>query len=544
MTFAADPAKHWQALAPRQRVEIVLVQVLIAYPSWMYSDYSDAELECVKGIVKDAFHTIAEVRGGKLHSWGGDGGAFMFLIEDGDSFDNACLAAVQMLDMMPVLNQGVGASADLPRAAEARIACDAGMVAYDPNPSSIPGDFAGRFLRHGRHVSVDNQVTITDRVYRQLTRPFKARFVSWKHSPELEVELYCLVPSPESGGPPGPASSSPQRAPGAERPTEPADSASPPEGLPPTGGRLRGLRAYGRPWQKAAVVLGVGLLAGILLGRLSIPAGSPAPPATVNAPAPPWEEFVRSPEWANWRKQIHDRLSATPLTEEALGEALRIKPPGVPKSPAAALRHDQATGDVLLSYGPVKGLLGKRFGIDEKFLGTGLSNPVNVSDYGPASVHEYLIPNARETDPKVLTRKLNPFSLELETKKVKDLIEEATEQDETKQKLKQVIVAHAEANDRGTVMIRFARLDINSPRYKGTLGRPECVRVFASDLTEVWNLKVKDAADRSGYTFSGGDTFFVWVFVPGHPDEAVPATWGHVLDNLPKWMEEAAKKGP
>ena len=75
-----------------------------------------------------------------------------------------------------------------------------------------------------------------------------------------------------------------------------------------------------------------------------------------------------------------------------------------------------------------------------------------------------------------------------------------------------------------------------------TVGRPASVRVFASDLTEVWDLTLRQAADRSGYTFSVGDTFFVWVFVTEHGEDAVSATWDEVLDHLPAWTDEAKIK--
>ena len=117
------------------------------------------------------------------------------------------------------------------------------------------------------------------------------------------------------------------------------------------------------------------------------------------------------------------------------------------------------------------------------------------------------------------------------------LIEDDLEKGEKNQRLKEVIVSHVDAQDRGVVVIRFAWVSME--KYSRRLGRSERKRVFASDLTEVWNLKVKDAADRSGYSFSSGDTFFVWIFVSTHPDEFVPATWGQVLDHLPHWIKDS-----
>src|SRR5262249_11014288 len=61
----------------------------------------------------------------------------------------------------------------------------------------------------------------------------------------------------------------------------------------------------------------------------------------------------------------------------------------------------------------------------------------------------------------------------------------------------------------------------------------------------VWNLTLREAAIRSGYVKDptrDGDTLFVWIFVSNNPEDAVPATWGKVLEYLPKWMDEATAK--
>jgi len=510
-----------------------LILVEIAYHSRMYSDYSDQEINCVKELVRNTYHAVAELRGGRLFSWEGDGGAFLFPIESHENFDNCGLTAIQMLEMVPALSEDIRPSTRLDRPIVVRIACDAGTVACDPEPSNRPDDFVHKLLKFGRQVGEENRVTVTERIYRELTRPLKSRFVNWKYSSELGVELHRTPPLEAETGPPDPTDSLLRRHAVEETASQSAATTTPREQRVAAAGPPRSLVGRVGPWPMAGVALAILLLAGLFLVRALIP--SAPPPAAL-----PWNEPVRSEEWLTWRKHVHEKLSSAQAAEEALTEVLRLRPPAVRNPPAAALRHDQAIGDVLLSYDGVVAVLRNRLGIDEHFLGTGLSNPGNASDYGSASVHEYLIPNLREDDANVWTRKLKPFSVDLE-KKVKDLIGEDMAQDETKQKLKQVIVSLAEGKERGAVVIRFALL--NMKWYEGTLGRVERVRVFASDLTEVWDLKVKDAADRSGYTFkSGGDTFFIWVFVRGHPDEAVPATWGQVLDHLPQWLQEAQNK--
>src|SRR5262245_32903893 len=147
MSSIKSAAKRWQAIVPNQRLEIGLVQVDIAYHSTLYSGYSDRDMPSVQSCVRDALHAFAELRGGKLYSWDKDGGAFMFLIEGDDSFDNLCFAAIEMLEMMPSINEDVRVSADITSPIEVRITCDAGLVAYDPESSHTAGDFIDKLMK-------------------------------------------------------------------------------------------------------------------------------------------------------------------------------------------------------------------------------------------------------------------------------------------------------------------------------------------------------------------------------------------------------------
>ena len=541
MSSNESSIQHWQSIAPSEHVEIGLVHVEIAYHCQADSDDSALQIEYLKNLLRECFHTVAEHQGGKLFSWDANGGAFMFLVEDRDSYDNCCLAAIQMLEMIPFLNQDLRSSKDPACRIEVRISCDTGTVAYDPEPSNIPGDFVKNLAKHGRQVSTENRVTITDRMHRQLTRQFKGRFANWKYSTELEVDLYRTPPLHEIAIPQGLSNSPPLQAPNPEKAPKVAGDTKRPGEHPPAARRWR--RRAGRvgPWQMAVIGLVALLVAQFFIIRAVFP---PAPPAAAAA-VTPWEEQVRSPEWITWREHVHEILSTTQLTEETLAEALRVKRPEVRNPPAAVLRHDQAMADVLQSYPRVRTLLQNRLGIYEQFLGTGFSNPVDAPNYELASLHEYLIPNLSDDDPRVWMRKIKLVNIvEALDKTIQELIKEKTKEDDTKQEFKGAIISHAEAGHRETALIRFAILNMKKNQYKGTLGRPERERVFASDLAEVWKLKVKDAAERSGYTFSDGDTFFVWVFMPAHKHEVVLATWGQVLEHLPEWMENAQNRHP
>jgi hypothetical protein len=238
--------------------------------------------------------------------------------------------------------------------------------------------------------------------------------------------------------------------------------------------------------------------------------------------------------------------------EEALAEALRSRPAG-PASPAAAvLRHDQAVAEVLLGYGGVRFVLKRRFGIDKEFLGTGLSRPGGDPDYETASVHEYLVPNYHDTHAAVWTWLLpvgpnfrRPIR-EIVAGDMQKGVERVPPTRDSKRTFEQnltqrLLPAVRDRDMKLPPVIRFAKFP--EKYYSGKLGRDDARRVFASNLAEVWDRPIQDAARLSGYTYTfgagadEGDTFFIWVFAPTHPDEVVPATWGKVLEHLPEWLK-------
>jgi hypothetical protein len=50
---------------------------------------------------------IAAIHGGRLFAWAGDGGAFMFLIGEGEGFDALVLSAIQALSSLPLINDQI-----------------------------------------------------------------------------------------------------------------------------------------------------------------------------------------------------------------------------------------------------------------------------------------------------------------------------------------------------------------------------------------------------------------------------------------------------
>jgi hypothetical protein len=455
-----------------------------------------------------------------------------------------------MLEMVPALNEDFRPSHEVGCPIEARICCDTGTVTPGPGLSGAVGEVVNKLMQHRAQPGAGDGVTITDRVYSRLATELKARFVRRQYSAELEAELYS-IPSAQ--------------------PQERSQSLQPRGEVPSRkAGRLRGLAGRARPWAEGAAAVLIGLLAVLLVVRAVTVPRAPAP-------APASDESVRSDEWTAWRKHVQQKLAAAPQRtedewtdalrtrpndvrlqlelrqlEEAVVEALKNRPARPADPPAAALRHDQAVADVLLADGGVRFLLWWRLGIDKQFLGTGLSRPGGDHDYSTATVHEYLIRNYRDSYQAVWTWQLQPVAPHL-LKPVRQILAGDGDQkvgripptlDRTgtfEESLTSVILPHLKS--RSAIMppvIRFAKFPAS--RYENTVGRPGARRVFASNLAEVWDLPLQEAARLSGYTFGTaspkGDAFFIWVFVPAQESEVVPATWGQVLDNLAAWLKE------
>ena len=154
-------------------------------------------------------------------------------------------------------------------------------------------------------------------------------------------------------------------------------------------------------------------------------------------------------------------------------------------------------------------------------------------------MHEYLIKNHFHDHAGVWMRTLDPYKNQMEmTKTVRELLE--NDPDEQKKELVNLIKQCVQEKDMAKpAVIRFARFDAGN--YSRKLGLPDRYYVFVSNLAEIWNVRVTDAADLSGHTFKTGDTVYVWAFLPERHDEVIPATWGEILKHLPTWLSEIEK---
>jgi hypothetical protein len=378
-------AEKWQSIRKNQPVEIGIVQVEIGGAGQRHDHVTDLILTHAKDACKDALLKIADRHGGKLVAWEGDGGTFLFLIYGQDGCNKCCLASLQMLDQLPGIKRDVQLSDDLRSHIMIRIACDVCTMIHDPEIYNLPRKFVDAFKEHGQSISVGNQVTLTERLFRHLDKLLQSRFGKWKHSTELGVDLYSTT------APSVRVVVEPEDWPAEEE--DPEQETEPRAGDVPIAVRkmVRARRKLGGMCDtlksRKMLSVGAGAAASLALPIVGLVwiwpvKPPPVPPAQLSSA----RELVQTEEWRNWRRQIHEKLSVDKITERTLAEALKIKLPTGNEQAAAALRRDQAIADVLLSYPDVQAIFtssldGEVFElVDDHAVGCGQGQVVEFHD--------------------------------------------------------------------------------------------------------------------------------------------------------------------
>lgn len=200
--------------------------------------------------------------------------------------------------------------------------------------------------------------------------------------------------------------------------------------------------------------------------------------------------------------------------------------------------RDVQVGKLLMQEQEFAEILQIKFGISsDSFTGMGLSVPWD-QDYKKSSSREYLVKNINETDDDVWTWILDPAFTSYD-KKISELFEILPTENSNTQNLTNHIatIDKRMKNIKGIApVIRFQKFPLSS--YKGTVGRKESDYVFFSNLHDVYDLSIEEAAEASGYRLSNSgsddsDTkLFVWLYVPTHAQSSRKATWGNVLEIL------------
>jgi hypothetical protein len=176
------------SLKTGHRHEFICLQIDIAGHSKIAA--ADRALHAAKERFHDRIKALVEGYGALTFKWEGDGGAFLFPVTDGSEFSESVFAAFGILDSLPRINDEIRQTAGLSQTLSVRISVDTGLAVYNRNPGLITGDFLNAFLKNERAISLVNEVTISERIYKQLSEELRKRFAQYKESGELGCWIY------------------------------------------------------------------------------------------------------------------------------------------------------------------------------------------------------------------------------------------------------------------------------------------------------------------------------------------------------------------
>jgi|HubBroStandDraft_3_1064219.scaffolds.fasta_scaffold61502_2 hypothetical protein len=263
-----------------------------------------------------------------------------------------------------------------------------------------------------------------------------------------------------------------------------------------------------------------------------------------------------SQQWLDWQRSLEksvggcSTLNGQPL-EDCLSRTLSDVLPNRPKVTAHTAQTELArsvmAGQVLLANELVRQELSDRLSVDNRFIGTGNSEPVDDTSPASARIPEYLVPNLPETHDWVWVWEVGLSDMLAGTPvldhSLRDVLQNETSQPaDFKSALDWITKDHLGVDD-SSALVRFAILEPKGPIFpSGCLGKPRAKRVFMNSLSPLLDLPLAKAAVNSGYTKEQSNPnarLYIWVFVPTEDVQPVRATWENVLDDMPAWIEDA-----
>ena len=211
---------------------------------------------------------------------------------------------------------------------------------------------------------------------------------------------------------------------------------------------------------------------------------------------------------------------------------------GLPPGTFAQVARDVRAGLIVFQNPELTKRLNDWYGIDDRFVGIGMSQPTD--DSAAERVPEFLTPNYNLQDPRIWWWQLDPSKdmdspiskvLQSHPKGINRLNLFADSDTNVRKR------AHAAPN--GVPVIRFALLP--EGQQPTCLAMPQRRRAFASALDAMVDKTVGDAAAYSGYSFRSfpkKTALYVMVFVPSHKEETVRATWTSILEHSSQWIRD------
>jgi hypothetical protein len=263
-----------------------------------------------------------------------------------------------------------------------------------------------------------------------------------------------------------------------------------------------------------------------------------------------------SQQWLDWQRSLEKSVGGCStrkgqLLDDCLSNTLADILPNRPKASAHTAQTELArsvmAGQVLLANALVRQELSDRLSVDNRFIGTGNSEPVDETSATLASVPEFLVPNLPETHDWVWVWKIGLSDM-IAQKPVldhtlKDVLQDMPSQPGNFKSAYDWIAKDHLGETTSSALVRFAILEPSGPTFpSGCLGKPHAKRVFMNSLEPLLNEKLSTAAVNSGYTkeqTNPNARLYIWVYVPTEDVQPVRATWENVLDDMPSWIEDA-----
>ena len=245
-------------------------------------------------------------------------------------------------------------------------------------------------------------------------------------------------------------------------------------------------------------------------------------------------------KWESWKGQVETDFKNSP------GHGLyRLKaaiknnpPPFAERSQSGSFYEDMKAGNILLSNNEIAEVLKREFGIyKSSFTGAGLSVPWD-SEYSKSISREYLVKNVDESDSDVWTWILDPAFVNY-SRKISELINSPpTTPSNTVDLASNISTVISRMRNPSSIppVIRFQKFPFS--KYSNMVGRSDSKYVFFSNLHDVWDLTVEEAAESSGYRLASQSSdapdtkLFVWLYVPTHAHSVRCGTWRNVISIL------------
>jgi hypothetical protein len=204
----------------------------------------------------------------------------------------------------------------------------------------------------------------------------------------------------------------------------------------------------------------------------------------------------------------------------------------------AQVARDVRAGLIVFQNPELRKRLGDWYGVDDRFVGVGTSQPLFTDDYAAERVPEFLTPNYNLQDDRVWWWQLDPSKPEDTSLPTAKLLQRQPK-NHTSLFASSDMEVRQKALTAPNPVIRFALLP--EGQQPTCMALPQRRRAFASLLDAMVDKSVGDAAAYSGYSlrsFPKKKALYVMVFVPIHKDEVVRATWTSILEHSSQWIRD------